>query len=368
MKIYSKKIATVCFFELYPINNGASEVIIALHRYIKGIKKIFFIKDINYNKYFAYLNRVSFNNFTHIYKLIYILFIFIKLKKFFKNTKKPRIIVEGASWIGYSILIILLTKRFINNSLIIYRSHNIECDLRKQKNSFFIFLITKYLEKKVFTISDYATVVSKPDYKRVFSLYKVKPIILNNSIDKNRLKSQKKMLHPKQFLIFTGSYDYFSNKEAIDELVNEIFPDLVKKYKNLKLIITGKGLPKSIERKKFVIYYNYLPKNKIVYLIKKSSFILLPFKKSPGTKLKIIESLMLGAVIITTKNAIKGIEISKKIGSPLIYCSYKQMKKYIDVVLNSKVNKKKISIFYRNILSMDHVMNKLKNNEIKNII
>lgn len=363
MKVHLKKTAIVCFFELYPINNGASEVIIGLYKYIKGIKKIFFIKDINKNIYYKLSNKISINYFQHIYKCICIVLIFLKLKKFFKNTKKPIIIIEGASWIGFSISIIILIKKFIKNSVIIYRSHNVEYDLRKQKNSFFISCLTKCIEKIVFRISNYSTVVSKPDQKRIYNLYKIKPLILENSIDKDRLKFQKKISHPNQFLIFTGSYEYFSNKQAIDNLVYRILPKLIIKYKNIKLIITGKGLPENIIKKKFVIFYDYLPKKKLIYLIKKSSFILLPFKKSPGTKLKIIEALMLGALVITTKHAIKGINISKKIGSPLIYKSSKEMNNLIKITLNKKINRKKISLYYQKELSINDTIDKLKINE-----
>ena len=65
----SKKIAIVCFFEIYPINNGASEVIISLFNCIKKPKKIFYIKSINTNRILKFLNIITLNNLIHFYKL-----------------------------------------------------------------------------------------------------------------------------------------------------------------------------------------------------------------------------------------------------------------------------------------------------------
>ena len=72
---------------------------------------------------------------------------------------------------------------------------------------------------------------------------------------------------------------------------------------------------------------------------------------------------MLGALVITTKHGIKGINISKKIGSPLIYKSNKEMNNLIKIALNKKINRKKISLFYQKELSINDIINKLKINE-----
>jgi hypothetical protein len=136
-------------------------------------------------------------------------------------------------------------------------------------------LVQQHLSNQNINSSNYSTAVSKEDQRRIYELYKAKPLMLENGIDENRLKKIKKMEFPKQFIIFSGSYEYFSNKQAIDDLIWIIMPKILKKFPHLKLIITGKGLPSNIQSKEFVIYYSYLPKEKLIYLIQKSNFILL---------------------------------------------------------------------------------------------
>lgn len=361
------RIALVCFFELYPVNNGASEVIVSLYNCLKAPKKIFYIKSLE-NKIYKLFNNITLNYLNFFYKILSILKIFFLLKRYFYNKKKTVIFVEGASWIGFSFLLIFLAKRFIKDCVIIYHSHNIEYDLRKQKkSSFLICILTKFLEKIVFKISDYKTVVSEIDQKRVYNLYKIKPLILENGIDKNRLKINKKFNHPNEFIIFSGSYEFFPNQQAINKLTYRIMPNILKKYPRIKLIITGKGLPDNIKNKKFIIYYNYLPKNKLIYLIKKSRFVLFPFKESPGTKLKVIESLMLGSTVISTKDSLRGISYNRTLKSPIIYKNYKDMYAAIDKTMYSKINTKIIKKFYTKKFSMQNIFSKLKKEQIINV-
>ena len=46
------------------------------------------------------------------------------------------------------------------------------------------------------------------------------------------------------YIIYTGSYSYKPNKDAIDYLNNHIMPELIKKIPNLKLVLTGGGFYK----------------------------------------------------------------------------------------------------------------------------
>jgi hypothetical protein len=60
------------------------------------------------------------------------------------------VIIEGASWIGFSYLTIKILKFFRKKTKIFYHSHNVEYDIRRRKNSIIISSISKILEKKVF--------------------------------------------------------------------------------------------------------------------------------------------------------------------------------------------------------------------------
>ena len=178
--------------------------------------------------------------------MFHIFFLFYQLKNFIHKFEKKIIIIEGASWIGYSYFFLKLTKYYYPNSLIIYHGHNVEYELRRRKNSFIIAYITRILENKVYKISDFSTVVSIDDQKKIKELYNIDSIIFPNGINKKRLITKKpKFYIPKKFIIFSGSYSYFYNKLAINKIIYEIMPRILKKDKEIKLIITGRDFPEN---------------------------------------------------------------------------------------------------------------------------
>ena len=91
----------------------------------------------------------------------------------------------------------------------------------------------------MFLSCDISTVVSKIDYKRVVKLYNIKPYILQNGIKINSLISSKKIKTklPKKFIFFNGSYSYKPNMFAINTLIENIMPKVIKKFPNIKLVI-----------------------------------------------------------------------------------------------------------------------------------
>ena len=112
-------------------------------------------------------NIVEINIFENIFKLFKIIFLVINIKTFFKKSKNKTVIIEGASWIGYSYLTIKILKILDPNIFIIYHSHNIEYLLRLKKNNFIISFLSKFFEKKVYQISDIGTAVSKFDQNTI---------------------------------------------------------------------------------------------------------------------------------------------------------------------------------------------------------
>ena len=353
------KIAVICFFKASAGGHGSAEVTLSLYKSLNINKRLFEYKESNIKKNFL---------FNNISKFCYLFFVFFELMKFFRGSTKNIIYIEGASWVGYSYILLVLIKFLLKKSIVVYHAHNVEYDIRLKKNNFFIALLTKYFEKYVYLKSDIATAVSKIDQKRIKKLYNLHCQIFRNGIHSSRLKVSKINNLPKQYYLYSGSYLYNPNKVAIDNLVEKIHLLLIKKYPNLHLIITGKGLPKEIYEKKNILYYKNLDKKKLNYVITKAKFLLLPLKKAPGTKLKIIESLILGTQIITTKNGINGIEIINK-NQPYIYKNNKQMINYIKIILKKRnYNKKLLNItskFYQSLFSMESIVKKFSTNYTK---
>ena len=58
------------------------------------------------------------------------------------------------------------------NCKIIYISHNIESEIKKEYSNRLIYFLTKFLENLVYKISDYSTAVSIKEKEKIFKLYK----------------------------------------------------------------------------------------------------------------------------------------------------------------------------------------------------
>ena len=85
--------------------------------------------------------------------------------------------------------------------------------------------------------------------------------------------------------------------------INKIFP-------KLKLILTGGGYNKKIFP--WLIYKKIIPKNELYNLIYYSKCMCVPLKFGSGTRIKIIEALSLGGIVISSKKGIEGLKLFKK--------------------------------------------------------
>ena len=343
----NSNIAVVCFFLASNGGNGAAEVTLSLYNSIQGEKRLFEINDQDISNKF-------FNFFFKIEKIFLIIF---NIKKFFKNKNKNIIIIEGASWIGFTYIFFILCKIFLRQSILVYHSHNIEYDIRIKNNSSKIIIrLTKIFERFIYTNIDFATVVSNEDQKRIKKLYNKNSYLLENGVDIDRLKIKKPSFKlPKKYFMFIGNYWFKPNKEAIDKILNRYLPLIRKIQPNIYFIITGDNFPKEKLNDKKVKFYRNLKKDNLNYLIKNSEFLLFPLKKATGTKLKIIESLMIGGKIITTSNGMRGIrKMSKSV--PSIFKNENELIKIIKNKTYIKNNSKNKVNYYRKIYNMNFIL------------
>ena len=330
------KIAVVGFYQINGSFNGASEVSISLYESLNCKKKLFDLKNpklLDSNTFFRFF-------YPYLIKPLKILFQIKKVLNFLKKSKKKIIIIEGASWVGYSYLFIKIVKFLIKDVKIIYHAHNIEYEVRKLKNSYLIQLFTLIFEKKVLNLSDYSTSVSKIDQKKNLLLYKKKTILFYNGISQKRLKSSKKTIKEK-YIIFSGNYFFLPNQIALNKLII-LFKKLNTNFTQLKLVVTGSDIPKSVKQHKFVIFKKNISKQDLNNYLIKSICTILPLKEAPGTKLKVIEALLNGVIVIGTKHAFKGLNLSK-LKPPYIYKNENELYNLIKLIINNKKKIKKLA-------------------------
>lgn len=335
------KTAVVSFFDAYPPKSGAGVVICDFFNSWPDLNKCLFqMSAYKFNKDKIKNINIFFNK--PIFKLFFLPSLILKLLKYFNNEKKKILIIEGASWIFYSYFVIFFLKKFLPNVFIIYRSHNIEYEIRKKRSSFFIYLATKYFEKKVFTISDISTTVSVLEKKKVKKYYGVQTKLFPNSIRVNdylALKFNVVKNLPKKYILFCGSYEYSPNKFAIDFIINKILPSISKK--NIYLVLTGTAASINFNDKN-IINLHYVKKSQLKFLYKNAICLMVTLSEGYGTRVKIIESLILGSNIITTHKGIEGIDYKDNVRI-VVTNSKKKMIKSIYNFMNSKSSKLKNS-------------------------
>tara|TARA_B100001989_G_C24512493_1_gene451225 strand:- start:214 stop:1296 length:1083 start_codon:yes stop_codon:yes gene_type:complete len=358
----NNKTAFVTFFPIKPDTMGSSAVVNSRFTNWPNYKKIFHISHlgkINNSK----IETIHIKKETPINKILKLPEIILKIQNYLKNSKKKTIVIEGASWIFYSFVVLIFFKLFNSTVRVIYISHSIEAEIRKKYSNIIIYFLTRYLEGLVFKYSDISTSVSQREKRVIKSLYNIDTILLPNGISLRKFKLKNKLKI--NYIIYTGSYSYKPNKDAIDYLNNHIMPELIKKIPNLKLVLTGGGFYKKFP---WIINKGIISKDLLNNLIFFSKCLCVPLKFGSGTRIKIIEALCLGAVVISTKKGIEGIKL-KSINPPFIEEKKTRfVRKILQIIhKNKKIKSKSINLkkYYLKKYSMKNIISEfIKKNEI----
>ncbi len=325
--MFKVKTAIVTFFSVYPINYGSSVVCSSFFKNWPGRKKLFQIsnKYIRTNKILS--TPVLFNN--NIFKILSVLYQIFHIYKFLKKGQEKKIlIIEGASWIGYSFFTFYFFEKIYKNVFIIYKGHSIETEIRKKNSSFFVAMISKIFEKYIYNHVDLSTSVSQFEKKKINKLFKSNPIIFPNIVEIENDKSIKNIKKFSKYVFYCGSYLYKPNKIIIDNLVKKIMPKVRKKNREIELVLTGtetKGF-----NEKWIHNIGHISKKKFISILKSSICIAVPSQEGYGTRVKIIEALCYGGIILTTPIGIEGIRFNKDSPSPIV-C--KDLNKFSDEIL-----------------------------------
>jgi hypothetical protein len=337
---------------------GSSAVINSRFKNWPNKKKLFqlsHVKKINNHK----IKTIFIKKENPINKIIKLPELIFKIFQFLKKSKNNLIIIEGASWIFYSFIVLFSFKILLPNSKIIYFSHSIESEIRKKYSSVLIYHLTKFLEKLVFKYSLISTSVSKIEQKKIIKLYNHKTILYPNALTLNR--KIKKQILSKNYIIYSGSYLYRPNKNAIDILNKKIMPKLTKKIPNLKLVLTGGGFNKKIP---WVINKGIVKKTDLYNLIYYSKCMCVPLRFGSGTRIKIIEAMAIGAIVVSTSKGIEGIDLKVK-NPPFISDNIKKIINTIITIINKNKSIKKKSNEQKNYYIDKYSMKKVTKNFIK---
>ena len=112
-------------------------------------------------------------------------------------------------------------------------------------------------------------------------------------------------------LIFTGSFSYYPNYEAILWFLEKVFPQIQASYPSIKLLVTGDHGDRPIPPTSNVTLTGNV--KDIRPLIASSSVSIVPIFSGGGTRLKILEAMALHTPVVTTSKGAEGLDVKSDV-------------------------------------------------------
>jgi len=232
------------------------------------------------------------------------------------EAERPDVVVlEGATWAPYHWLLLRRLRRTLPKATIVYHSHNVEYELRRQKHGRLVRGVTRWAEGAVLKGCDLCFAVSEVDREQLRRLYGVETQLLPNGVDVDRFAgvtdtavTEAKRLYgiADQSVLFMGPYYYRPNREAIDFLIYEVFPRILKTCPQARLLVLGGPIP---YRRPWLVNPGLIPYDQIPAVVRSCRVGVAPIFSGSGTRLKILEYLAAGRPVVSTAKGAEGLRV-----------------------------------------------------------
>lgn len=164
-------------------------------------------------------------------------------------------------------------------------------------------------EKAVCAGFDLNITCSDLDSRRLQSLIPAANIIeIPNGVDLKYFNmSDDQQTEPKS-LIFAGRLNAYTNRKAILYFINDIWPVLKSEIPELKLYVVGSNPPEQINNiDKDIIVTGFV--DDVRPYLDNADIYICPITDGGGTKLKVLDALAMGKVIVGNQEAFEGIDV-----------------------------------------------------------
>ncbi len=212
--------------------------------------------------------------------------------------------------------------RKYSSAKIALRTHNVEFEIWDRIVQNTPFGIKKwylaYLSKKLkrFELSqmksfDILVPITERDRKRFSQLgYHGSDITIPVGIDSAKYKPAWDNLKEPLHLAFIGSLDWMPNVEGLTWFLKHVWPDFYKKFPQITLNIAGRNTPQWLLESKIegIKIHGEVPDARA--FINDYPIMVVPLLSGGGMRVKIVEGMALGRVIITTNLGLEGIQAS----------------------------------------------------------
>jgi glycosyltransferase involved in cell wall biosynthesis len=166
-------------------------------------------------------------------------------------------------------------------------------------------------EKAVLPAVDRVVAVSEDDARLMRRDYGVTRVdVVDNGIDRAFFESVRGTHDPKRIL-FLGSLDWRPNLDAIDLLLDRIFPEVRAREPEARLLIVGRAPPPGLMQRVRTMPGIELHANvaDVRPYLADSGLMAVPLRIGGGSRLKILESLAAGLPVVSTRVGAEGLEL-----------------------------------------------------------
>lgn len=208
-----------------------------------------------------------------------------------------------------------------SNAKIIYRSHNIEFEIWQRtgsnekntiKKKYLHFLANRLMkyEQSILNLVDGIAAITQKDQEQLVALG-CKISITTVPYGINLHDYQLKEMPQEKKLFHIGSMDWLPNQEAIKWFLNEVWQAVVAKEPTATFHLAGKNMPDEIINLAASMQgiINEGEVENANDFINKNNIMVVPLFSGSGMRIKIIEAMALGKLVIGTAVAFEGIAV-----------------------------------------------------------
>ena len=204
---------------------------------------------------------------------------------------------------------------------IVMRAHNVEQLIwkRVKKNTgnflkkIYLSNLIKRLERfeiSYFNSYDLLLPITEKDASLFEKMgYTKEMYVLPTGIDLENYKITENIKKVYPQLFYLGALDWEPNTEGLYWFLEKVWPNIIKKYPNVKLNIAGRNASKStsdfLKKQKNIVYLGEV-EDALDYM-NQQAIMLVPLLSGSGMRIKIIEGMALSKVIVASSIAMEGI-------------------------------------------------------------
>jgi glycosyltransferase involved in cell wall biosynthesis len=240
-----------------------------------------------------------------------------KLIAVLQNFNPEIIIMDSLFTCGYIDILKLHTK-----AKIIYRAHNIEFQIWEDKaakthsvlKKAYLIIQSKRLKKEeLAAIKKFDGILAITSKDTLFFEQHVainKLMTLPFTVDVKLYSEEKE--YQRNALFFIGAMDWFPNFEGVKWFIDNVWGEVLKQFPNSTFYMAGKAMPYIFKNKKDLNIRNLGEVPDAKEFMEMAPIMIAPIFSGGGLKIKIIEAMAMGKVVICNSEAAFGIPVSDK--------------------------------------------------------